>query len=70
MVDVGDALRAWRVKGKLSLEDVASAAGVSRSTVNNWETGNSTPRTEHVTKMVGLAPGLMVALGLAHEARR
>jgi transcriptional regulator with XRE-family HTH domain len=57
-------LRIWRESHQLSREQVAAVAGVSRQTVENWEKGQSTPRTEHVTKMCELGPGLMRALGL------
>jgi DNA-binding transcriptional regulator YiaG len=57
-------LQAWREKAKLTLEQVAVAAQVSRQTVDNWERGRSTPRTEHVQRMALLAPGLLTALGL------
>ena len=57
-------LRAWRKRAGLSLEMVAATAQVSRQTVENWEYGRGTPRTEQVARLVPLAPGLLDALGL------
>jgi len=34
----------WRERKKLTLEDVGKAVGVSKQTVQKWESGNVTPR--------------------------
>lgn len=57
-------LRSWRLSAGLSLEAVASAAGVTRQTLENWELGKHSPRATHIAKMAELAPGLVEALGL------
>lgn len=69
MQDQGSALRAWREKAGLSLETVAAAAGVSRTTVDRWEHGKYSPRAEQIAKMTPLAPGLLRALGIETSRR-
>lgn len=63
-------LRRWREKAGLSLESVAGAAGVSRTTLERWEMGKGSPRSEHIAKMTPLAPGLLRALGLEGSVSR
>lgn len=64
MSETHSPLQQWRERAGLTLEQLAVAAQVSRQTVDNWERGRSTPRTEHVQRMMPLAPGLLSALGL------
>ena len=53
------ALGRWRRKHKLSPEDVASVAGVSRQTVYNWEKGKTQPRADTLFKLDRRWPGLL-----------
>jgi transcriptional regulator with XRE-family HTH domain len=57
-------LRIWRESLGLSPEDVASAVGVSRATVDNWEHGRGGPKPAQIARMAELGPGLLKALGL------
>ena len=63
----GRPFRAWREAAGLTRERVAGAAGVTARTIENWELGRATPRTEHVHLMAPLAPGLLEALGLGGQ---
>ena len=50
-------LRKLREKKKLSVEELAEASGISRTTLYNWEQGRSQP-------LIGQLPQLADALGL------
>lgn len=47
-------IRIWRKKHDASLNMVAVQAGVSLTTVNNWEQGLSTPNSEHMQRLARL----------------
>ena len=57
-------LRAWRLAADLTLDEACRAADVTRTTWENWEKGRSSPRAEHIARLVKLKPGLLEALGI------
>lgn len=58
---LGQALKKWREDAELSREAVAAKAGVSRQTIDNWESGKQEPRFSQALRMAKLAPGLVDA---------
>ncbi len=61
----GERLRRWR--GKDSLEQIAAAACVSRTTITNWENGVGEPRLSQAHALERHKPGFMAAF--APDAR-
>jgi transcriptional regulator with XRE-family HTH domain len=61
--DIGQLLRQLRRKRRLTLEQAAQAAGLSRSAVNRWETGVNQPRLAELN-------ALLEALGASPQQRR
>ena len=57
-------MRRWRKKHKLSPEDVASVAGVSRQTVYNWERGKTEPKLSQLALLDKKWPGLLKSMKL------
>ncbi|WP_414653332.1 helix-turn-helix domain-containing protein [Geminicoccus sp.] len=50
-MDVGERIRLARTRQKLSQRDVAKRLGVSPSAVAQWESGNTKPSHDNLTKM-------------------
>lgn len=44
-------LASARVNAKKTQEDVAKELGVSKTTINNWESGKATPRGDNLVKL-------------------
>ena len=65
MTATSDALAAWRARWELKTERIAVTAGVSRTTVYNWEEGHGEPSLAQLRALEELQPGLMALLGLA-----
>jgi transcriptional regulator with XRE-family HTH domain len=61
--DLGQLLRQLRRKRRLTLEQAAQAAGLSRSAVNRWETGVNQPRLAELN-------ALLEALGASPQQKR
>ncbi len=57
-------LAEWRRKSRLTMTTLATAAGVKRQTIANWEKGLGGPQAKHIVLLSRLAPGLPTALGL------
>lgn len=45
---LGRRIRAWRVKARLSVKELAEAVGVDDSAVYHWESGRAAPRSENL----------------------
>ena len=43
METLGEFLRRWRKRSDLTQDEAGDAVGVTRQTIANWESGNSTP---------------------------
>ena len=77
MEDIGKKIHAKRIELRLTLEEVAQAIGVSRSTVLRWEKGDiksmgfdKVPALAKVLQMdpVEFVPGFIVSAGIPVEA--
>lgn len=56
---LGEALKAHRIRCKMTQEFVAEALGVSRQAVSKWETGTADPSTANLialAKLFGVSP--------------
>ncbi len=56
---LGEALKAHRIRCKMTQEFVAEALGVSRQAVSKWETGSADPSTANLialAKLFGVSP--------------
>ena len=57
-VSLGEALKEYRTKCKMTQEFVAESLGVSRQAVSKWENGTSDPSTSNLialTKLYGIS---------------
>lgn len=62
--DVGVLIKDRRIELKLTLEDIGNAVGVSKSTVQRWESGQITnmrrDKIDALAKVLGLSPLMFV----------
>jgi transcriptional regulator with XRE-family HTH domain len=63
-------LREARTKARLTQSYVAAAVGVSEPTVNRWETGERTPRFEHVCALTVVLNTPYTIIGTPRGTRR
>lgn len=57
-MNVGDKLKALRIKRKLSQEELAALSGISRITISNLETGKQSITTNKTLQSLGCALGV------------
>lgn len=62
--DIGTLIKDRRIELKLTLEDIGNAVGVSKSTVQRWESGQITnmrrDKIDALAKVLGLSPLMFV----------
>lgn len=51
MDDIKISLRACRVNSNLSIEKASKMLGITRQTLQNWESGRTSPTVENVKKI-------------------
>lgn len=72
--DVGDLIREERRRQRLTLQDLAGRAGCSRSYLSQIENRRVGPPADEllarVEDVLGLAPGMLLALARAHRRQR
>lgn len=60
--EIGERLQAARKRAKLSQQEVATATGVSRTTITNQEAGRTMPTLLHFRSLVALYGGTGYAI--------
>ena len=51
IVVIAEKIKALRVKQNLTQSDIAKKLGITRSSVNAWEMGISTPSTQYIVEL-------------------
>lgn len=60
-------LRAYRMMSRMTQQDLASAAGVTRSAINNYEAGKSEPSFEALCHLADILGVSLTELVTQHE---
>lgn len=47
-------MKEWRLKAKMTQEEVAQKLNIQRTTVSMWETGESNPRADKLPQLAAL----------------
>jgi len=50
-MNISERLRRARKRARLTLQDAASAVGVDRVTIGNWEAGRYSPKAEYLVDL-------------------